>query len=70
MEIEEIRYEPVESGVDVFRNGSDVIKNTDKIMIAIPSRNNMVVKMIGNSCSGSCSNVAADIKTIGLESFF
>ena len=54
----------------MFGDCSDICQDADKIMVAVPARDDVKVQMIGNPCSGSSSNIAADIESVWLKVIF
>jgi len=49
----------------MFGNSSDIADNRNEIMVAVPAWHDVKVEVVGDTCSGHCPDIAADIKTIG-----
>jgi hypothetical protein len=54
----------------MLRNGSDFGDDCNKIMIAIPAWNDMIVEVVCNTSSCNGTKVATDVKTIGRQMLF
>jgi len=60
-------FEQLEKFLDALADEVCIAANPDKIGIAIPSRDNVDVHMVGQSRSGASAEIDTDIEAVGLN---